>query len=141
MSVGGWVVEFMRQARHGTAYESGLVPTGFWAGVTVGRLVLGLVNDLLGKRTNTAVTRVHADMNLGERVAVAVYLVFSIALELVFWLVPEFVVSAVAVSLLGVFTGPLFPGAIVVAAKLLPKHLHTPGIGIASAFAGSGAAM
>ena len=70
-----------------------------------------------------------------------IYLVLCIALELVFWLVPKFVVSAVAVALLGVFTGPLFPGAIVVAAKLLPKHLHTPGIGIASAFAGGGGAM
>lgn len=49
--------------------------------------------------------------------------------------------SAVAVSLLGFFTGPLFPAAIVVAAKLLPKHLHTPGIGLASALAGGGGAM
>jgi len=68
-------------------------------------------------------------------------LVVSIGLELVFWLVPKFVVSAVAVSLLGFFTGPLFPGAIVVAAKLLPKHLHTAGIGLASALAGGGGAL
>lgn len=65
----------------------------------------------------------------------------SIGLKLVFWLVPKLVVFAVAVSLLCFFTGPLFPGAIVVAAKLLPKHLHTPGIGVASAFAGGGGAM
>lgn len=124
VSIGGWIVDFMMKERHGGAYESGLIPTGFWAGVTVGRLVLGFVNDWLG-----------------ERLAITIYLVLCIAFELVFWLVPKFVVSAVAVSLLGVFTGPLFPGAIVVAAKLLPKHLHTPGIGIASAFAGGGAAM
>ncbi|KAK2810834.1 hypothetical protein FQN50_002657 [Emmonsiellopsis sp. PD_5] len=77
----------------------------------------------------------------GERLAITIYLVISIGLELVFWLVPKFVVSAIAVSLIGFFTGPLFPGAIVVAAKLLPKHLHTPGIGIASAFAGGGGAI
>lgn len=79
--------------------------------------------------------------NIGERIAISIYLVISIALQLVFWLVPKFVVSAVAVSLLGFFTGPLFPAAIVVAAKLLPKHLHTPGIGLASALAGGGGAM
>lgn len=79
--------------------------------------------------------------NQGERIAISIYLVTSIALELIFWLVPQFVVSAVAVSLLGFFTGPLFPAAIVVAAKLLPKHLHTPGIGLASALAGGGGAM
>lgn len=48
MSVGGWVVDFMVQVRHGEPYQSGLIPTGFWAGVTVGRLVLGFVNDWLG---------------------------------------------------------------------------------------------
>ncbi|GIK04386.1 hypothetical protein Aspvir_008469 [Aspergillus viridinutans] len=124
VSVGGWVVDFMVQVRNGEPFESGLVPTGFWAGVTIGRLVLGFVNDWLG-----------------ERIAITIYLAISIALELVFWLVPRFVVSAVAVSLLGFFTGPLFPAAIVVAAKLLPKHLHTPGIGLASALAGGGGAI
>ncbi|KAF5864203.1 hypothetical protein ETB97_008409 [Aspergillus alliaceus] len=99
VSVGGWIVEFMMQVRHGGMYEA------------------------------------------GERMAITIYLAISIALQLVFWLVPKFIVSAVAVSLLGFFTGPLFPGAIVVAAKLLPKHLHTPGIGLASALAGGGAAI
>ncbi|KAK9575885.1 hypothetical protein V6Z92_009331 [Aspergillus fumigatus] len=124
VSVGGWVVDFMIQERNGKPFESGLVPTGFWAGVTVGRLVLGFVNDWLGERT-----------------AITIYLAISIALELVFWLVPKFVVSAIAVSMLGFFTGPLFPAAVVVAAKLLPKHLHTPGIGLASSLAGGGAAI
>jgi fucose permease len=64
-----------------------------------------------------------------------------VAIQLIFWLVPSYVVSAVMVALLGFFTGPLFPGAIVVGAKLLPKHLHTPGIGFASAFAGGGASI
>lgn len=41
-------MDFMVQVRHGEPYESGLIPTGFWAGVTVGRLVLGFVNDWLG---------------------------------------------------------------------------------------------
>ncbi|KAH8433075.1 MFS transporter [Aspergillus melleus] len=124
VSVGGWIVDFMVQVRVGNSYESGFVPTGFWAGVTLGRLLLGFVNDWLG-----------------ERIAITVYLVLSIALELVFWLVPKFTVSAVTVALLGFFTGPLFPGALVVAAKLLPKHLHTPGIGLVSSLAGGGGAI
>lgn len=49
VSVGGWVVDFMIQVRDGKPYESGLTPTGFWAGVTVGRLVLGFVNEWIGK--------------------------------------------------------------------------------------------
>jgi fucose permease len=77
----------------------------------------------------------------GVRLAISCYLVISIGIQLIFWLVPSFVVSAVMVALLGFFTGPLFPGAIVVGASLLPKHLHTPGIGFASAFAGGGGSI
>ncbi|KAL4927554.1 MFS transporter [Aspergillus undulatus] len=124
VSIGGWIVEFMMRVRDGSAVQAGLVPTGFWAGITVGRVVLGFANEFLG-----------------ERLAVTVYLVLAVALELVFWLVPQFIVSAVAVSLIGFFTGPLFPAAVTVAAKLLPKHLHTPSIGIVSAFGGSGGAV
>ena len=63
------------------------------------------------------------------------------ALELIFWLVPQFYVSAVAVSLPGFFIGPLFPAAVVAATKLLPKHLHVSAIGFAAAFGGTGAAI
>lgn len=124
VAVGGWLVEFMRQERDGANLESGLVSTGFWLGITVGRLVLGFVND-----------------RLGERVALMFYLGLAIVFELLFWLISQFVVSAVMVALLGFFIGPLFPVAMVVAAKLLPKHLHTAGIGFAAALGGGGAAV
>jgi fucose permease len=70
-----------------------------------------------------------------------IYLPITMALELIFWLVPQFYVSAVAVSLQGFFLGPLFPAAIVAATKLLPRHLHVSAIGFAAAFGGSGAAI
>ena len=62
-------------------------------------------------------------------------------LELLFWLVPQFYVSAVSVGLLGFFLGPLFPAAMVACTKLLPKHLHVPSIGFAAAVGGSGGAL
>jgi fucose permease len=124
VAIGGWLVEFMRQERHGENFESGLVSTGFWLGITLGRLVLGFVND-----------------RLGERVALMFYLGLAIVFELLFWLISQFVVSAVMVAFLGFFIGPLFPVAMVVAAKLLPKHLHTAGIGFAAALGGGGGAV
>lgn len=54
---------------------------------------------------------------------------------------PQFEVSATAVSLQGFFLGPLFPAAVVIATKLLPMHLHVPAIGFAVAFSGGGAAI
>lgn len=65
----------------------------------------------------------------------------SMAFGLVLWLVPQFYASAVAVSLQGFFLGPLFPGAVVMITKLLPRHLHVSSIGFTAAFGGSGAAI
>jgi fucose permease len=60
-------------------------------------------------------------------------------LELLFWLVPQFYVSAVAVAFQGFFLGPLFPASVVQATKILPKHLHVFAIGFAAACGGAGA--
>lgn len=124
VSLGGWIVTFMLRVRHGAAFQSGLVLTGFWLGITCGRVALGFVT---GK--------------LGEKIAIASYLTICMVLELCFWLIPNFVASAVFAAWLGFFLGPLFPAAIVVATKLLPRRLHVSAIGFAAAFGGGGAAV
>ncbi len=116
----------MLRIRHGTPFASGLTSTGFWAGITIGRLILGFVTARLFKT---------------ERHAVAVYLIVSIFLQLLFWLIPNFVVSAVMVGLFGFFVGPMFPATIVAATKLLPKHLHVAAIGFATCLGSSGASL
>lgn len=70
-----------------------------------------------------------------------IYLPIAIALQLIFWLVPQFHVSAVAVALQGFIIGPLFPAAIVAVTRILPKHLHVSSIGFVAAFGGSGGAI
>ena len=62
-------------------------------------------------------------------------------LQLLFWLVPNFYVSAVAVAFQGFFLGPLFPGVVLVVSSLLPRHQHVAVIGFVAAFAGVGAAV
>jgi fucose permease len=114
----------MIRVRDGSAFASGLTATGFWIGITVGRVVLGFVTP-----------------RIGEKVAITAYLASAMASELIFWLVPQFYVSAVAVAIEGFFLGPLFPAAVVVATKLLPKHLHVSSIGFAAALGGTGAAI
>ncbi|KAF2691109.1 MFS general substrate transporter [Lentithecium fluviatile CBS 122367] len=124
VALGGWIVKFMLEVRKGGDFASGMTATGFWMGITIGRIILGFVTP-----------------RLGEKLAIAIYLPLTMALELIFWLVPQFYVSAVAVALQGFFLGPLFPAAIVAATKLLPRHLHVSAIGFAAAFGGSGAAI
>lgn len=114
----------MTRVRRASKFSSGASSTGFWAGMTAGRLFLPLLTA-----------------RIGEFPAVLLYLALSGALELIFWLVPSFVVSAISVALLGVFLGPLFPTAIVLVTKLLPRDQHIGSIGFATAFGGSGGAV
>jgi len=69
------------------------------------------------------------------------YIPLTMAFELIFWLVPQFYVSAVAVAFQGFFIGPLFPAVVVVITQLLPRHLHVFAVSIAAAAGGAGAAV
>jgi fucose permease len=152
VSLGGWIVTFMIQVRNGGEFASGMTATGFWLGITLGRLILGFVTPRVGVNLAIAVrfpprSPTFYDPPGGAQFAdsisttAQVYLALTIGLEFLFWFVPQFYVSAVAVALQGFFLGPLFPGVVVVASKLLPKHLHVTVIGFASAFGGCGAAL
>jgi len=124
VSLGGWIVTFMLRVRHAEAFIAGLSATFFWLGLTVGRVSLGFVTG-----------------RIGEKLAITVYLLLSVAFQLLYWLVPNFAASAVFVTFLGFFLGPLFPAAIVAATKLLPPDYHVSAIGFAAAFGGGGAAV
>ncbi|ERS95010.1 MFS transporter [Sporothrix schenckii 1099-18] len=124
VSLGGWITTFMLNDRHAENFAAGLSVTGFWLGITVGRLVLGFVTG-----------------RIGEKLAITVYLLSSIGLQLLYWLVPSFIASAIFVSFLGVFLGPLFPAAVVAATKLLPHDFHVSAIGFAAAFGSGGGAL
>lgn len=50
VAVGGWVVTFMLRVRNGAPFASGITATGFWLGITVGRVVLGFVTGRIGER-------------------------------------------------------------------------------------------
>src|SRR5215469_5660001 len=49
VGLGGWIVTFMLRVRHASPFASGMSETGFWLGMTVGRVVLGFVTPRLGE--------------------------------------------------------------------------------------------
>jgi fucose permease len=91
ITAGGWVVEYLIQARNGHLPEVGYVPAALWGGIFVGRV-------LLAEPTH----------RFGERRMTMAYCVLILVLQLVFWLVPNLISSAVSLCLLGVFYGPMF---------------------------------
>lgn len=50
VALGGWIVTFMIRIRHGAPFASGMTATGFWLGITVGRLILGFVTPRIGEK-------------------------------------------------------------------------------------------
>ncbi|KAL4889305.1 major facilitator superfamily domain-containing protein [Aspergillus ambiguus] len=124
VAIGGWTVTYMIRVRHGGPFASGMAVTGFWLGLTCGRILLGFVTS-----------------KLGQALAVTAYSLLVIIFGSAFWLLPSFYAAIIAVSLQGFFLGPLFPSIIVVVTKILPRALHVSSIGFASAVGGAGAAV
>jgi fucose permease len=55
VALGGWIVTFMITIRHASLFASGMTATGFWLGITVGRVVLGFVTPRVGEKRAIAV--------------------------------------------------------------------------------------
>ncbi|KAF8474505.1 MFS general substrate transporter [Russula ochroleuca] len=111
VTIGGWIVTYMIHVRHGGP-SSGYISTGFFGGLTVGRVAFLWVNN-----------------KLGERLAIFIYVFLAIGLELVVWLVPSLIGGAVAVSLIGVLLGPIYPIVMNQSGRILPRWLLTACIG------------
>ncbi|KAF8877278.1 major facilitator superfamily domain-containing protein [Infundibulicybe gibba] len=123
VTVGGWAVTFLVNVRGGGP-SAGYVSSGFFGGLMVGRIALLRLNK-----------------KIGERRAIYLYSFLAIGLELVVWLVPSLVGDAVAVSIVGMLLGPIFPVAMNHTAKVLPRWLLTGAIGWISGFGQAGSAL
>jgi fucose permease len=81
---GGWVVEFLIRARHGEPSKVGYVASGFYSGLTLGRLVLA-----------------EPTHRWGEYRMIFAYIVVGLILQLMYWFIPNIIANAVCLSLLG----------------------------------------
>ena len=55
VALGGWIVEFMIRVRDAEEFAAGMSATGFWLGMTVGRVVLGFVTPRIGEKLSIMV--------------------------------------------------------------------------------------
>lgn len=55
VAISGWVVVFMMNVRHAAPFAAGMGETGYWLGLTAGRVVLGFVTGRLGETTAVTV--------------------------------------------------------------------------------------
>ena len=124
VSISGWVVSFLISYRNGDPSNVGYVSAGFWAGITIGRFLLS-----------------HPAHKFGEKKSVVVLIAGSCVFQLLVWLVPNVIGDAVAVSIVGLLLGPVYPCATSVFSVLLPRSIQISSIGFISAMGSSGGAV
>lgn len=123
-AAGGWVVQYLVSVRHGNLATMGYVPSGYYGGVFLGRL-------LLAEPTH----------RYGEHRMLLIYAVLCFAMQLIFWLVPNIISSAVAFSFMGFLLGPAFAAGISVASRLFPKGIQPAALGLVFVIAQAGGAI
>ena len=123
VSISGWVISFLLTYRHSSPRSTGYVTAGFWAGITLGRFVLS-----------------HPAHMLGEGASVVALTFLAITFQLLVWFIPNVVGEAVAVAVLGLVLGPVYPCATVVFSRLLGRRLQISGLSFIGATGSSGGA-
>ncbi|KAJ3836159.1 MFS general substrate transporter [Lentinula raphanica] len=122
VTIGGWIVTFIIRERDGGP-SAGYISSGFFGGLTLGRLALMYINQ-----------------KVGEHTVVFVYVLLSIGLEVTIWFVPSIIENAVAVSFVGVLLGPLWPIVVGHGAHVIPAYLFTACMGLITGVGMAGSA-
>ncbi|KAJ7778300.1 MFS general substrate transporter [Mycena metata] len=123
VTIGGWIVTYIIDVRGGGS-SSGYVSAGFFGGLMTGRIALLWLNQ-----------------KIGERRVLFIYSVLAIGLEVVVWKVPSLIGDAVAVSIVGVLLGPIYPIVMNVAGRVLPRWILTGSIGWIAGTGQAGSAL
>jgi fucose permease len=123
VSISGWVISFLIATREGDPSRVGYVTAGFWAGITLGRFLLSAPAHRVGEKKFV----------YGVVAGAAVF-------ELLVWLVPNVVGDAVAVAIVGLLLGPVYPCAASVFMRGMSRSEQVSGLGLISAFGSSGGA-
>ncbi|RPD75475.1 MFS general substrate transporter [Lentinus tigrinus ALCF2SS1-7] len=123
VTMGGWSVTYILEERHGSS-NSGYIASGFFGGLMLGRVSLMWLNKLLG-----------------NRLALFLYALTAIGLEITVWLVPSLIENAIAVSFVGLVLGPMYPILMLHSTTILPRWLLTGCMGYIASVGQAGSAM
>lgn len=124
VAISGWVISFLIDYRNGNPKQVGYVTSGFWGGITLGRFIL-----------------VKPCQKLGDRISLVVLIAGTAAFQFMVWFLPNVIGNAVAVAIIGLLLGPIYPCATGVFSRLLPGHLQITSLGLIGSVGSSGGAV
>jgi fucose permease len=124
VSLGSWSYSFLTEERHGALLLTGWVVSGYWLGLTVGRLALARVAQRIGAQRLIELCLVGVVVGL-----------------LLVWLVPVEIVAASALWLIGFSLGPIFPTTIALMSRLVSARILPSAIGFLASLGSMGGAL
>jgi len=124
VSISGWVISFLINARNGDPASVGYVTSGFWAGITLGRFLLSHPAHLIGEKRFV----------YGATAGAA-------AFQILVWTVPNVIGNGVALAIVGLLLGPIYPCAAYIFSQNINRKDQVSGMSVISAFGSSGGAV
>lgn len=124
VSLGNWSYSFLTEERHEPTLLSGWAVSGYWFGLTLGRLTLAKLAERL---------------RMNDRQLIQACLVGVTAGVLMVWIAPIGAVSAFGLWLVGFSFGPIFPTTIALMSNLAPARLLPSAIGFLASVGSIGA--
>ena len=116
VTLGNWAYTFLINERSSDNDSMSHIMSGYWAGLCLGRIVLGYIT-----------------LRFGEKRMVYIYISILISMLVVFWLVPNVPINATALVISGIALGPLFPTLLSIARQCVPCRLYAATVGFLSA--------
>jgi fucose permease len=124
LSMGSWGYTFLTEERHQADLLSGWTVSGYWLGLTLGRLVLGRLAIRIGNK----------NLIQGCLIGVVVGVVLV-------WVAPLELVAALGFWVTGFSLGPIFPTTIAIVPTLVPARILPTAIGFLVSLGAMGAAL
>lgn len=124
VTLGSWSYSFLTEERHGDAVLMGTVVSGYWLGLTLGRLILAQFTQRLGAKR-----------------IILLCLGGVICGLLLVWLAPSNIIAAIGLFVTGFSLGPIFPTTISIMSELVPSRLLASAIGFLASLGSMGAAF
>ncbi|KAK6903976.1 hypothetical protein I203_107487 [Kwoniella mangroviensis CBS 8507] len=123
VTIGGWATSFLIDERGGND-NSGYVSSGYFGGLTVGRVVL-----------------IPVTKRIGNHMSIYLYSLITLVLTIIIWFIHSIVGNAICFSLVGVFLGPMYPIVMNVVVEILPGELQGGTIGWIASLGQAGSAI
>lgn len=124
VSVGSWTYSFLTEERDVPILLAGWMVSGYWIGLTLGRLTLARVTLWIGSER----------LILGCLLGVVIGALFV-------WLLPVYAISALGLGLIGFCFGPIYPTTIALISNKVSSRILPSVIGFMVSLGSIGAAL